>query len=235
MIIIAHRGAMGHAPENTIASIKKALDLGAKHIEVDVYLIESELIVFHDDRLERTTNGVGYLEEQSLENIRKLDAGNGEQIPTLKEVLSFVDGRAAINIELKGEGTASATAKRLSETCAESLSWEKDFFLVSSFNHKELASFSRQMPTIKIGALHVSLPLEGLEFIKSLKPYSVHPSIDFINREYVEQAHKEGFKVFCYTVNHPEDIAKMRKLGVDAIFCNYPERALGNTKIEPRW
>lgn len=240
MIVIGHRGAMGHSPENTIKSIRKALELGAKHIEIDVFLIESELVVFHDDRLERTTNGSGYLEEQSFSSLRELDAGEGEQIPTLSEVLLEIDGKAAINIELKGAGTASAVAQIISDTCAKSLAWKKDSFLVSSFNHFELAKFSKLVPSIKIGALHVARMLNEFEFAKLLNAYSVNPSLDFIDASYVEQAHELGFKVFCYTVNHPDDIRKMKKLGVDGIFTNYPERAIENketysTETSPKW
>ena len=110
-LCIGHRGAMGHAPENTLLSVTKALDLGVKWIEIDVYFIDKELVVIHDDRLERTTDGIGYVQEQSLDYLRSLDAGKGEKIPLLREIFDLIDGRAGINIELKGVNTAEPVVK----------------------------------------------------------------------------------------------------------------------------
>ncbi|MEN8142989.1 MAG: glycerophosphodiester phosphodiesterase family protein, partial [Thermodesulfobacteriota bacterium] len=106
LLVIAHRGAMGYEPENTLASFRKALDLGADAIELDVYSLNDHLVIFHDDSLERTTNGQGFLLEQDFTRLRSLDAGNGEQIPTLSEVFVLIKGRVPLNIELKGPGTA---------------------------------------------------------------------------------------------------------------------------------
>ena len=105
-LCIGHRGAMGHAPENTLLSLKKALEMGAPCVEVDVYFVDGHLLVFHDDRLERTTNGFGYLADHDFEYLRSLDAGEGERIPTLREVFETVGLKAGVNIELKGPGTA---------------------------------------------------------------------------------------------------------------------------------
>ena len=89
LLCIAHRGAMGHEPENTLASIRKAMELGASCIEIDAYYVDKHLVVFHDDRLERTTNGTGYLCDQSFEELRTLDAGNGQQIPTHQIIMLY--------------------------------------------------------------------------------------------------------------------------------------------------
>ena len=102
MLCIGHRGAKGYRPENTLSSVAKALEQGARYIEVDVYYVDRELLVFHDNRLERTTDGEGYLMEKTLATLRALDAGDGERIPTLLEVCQLVEGRACLNIELKG-------------------------------------------------------------------------------------------------------------------------------------
>ena len=112
MFCIGHRGARGHAPENTLASVRKAIELGADWIEVDVYGVDGELVVFHDDRLERTTNGEGLLMGQSFDYLRSLDAGDGELIPTLAEVFDVAADRVGINVELKGPGTAEPVAAR---------------------------------------------------------------------------------------------------------------------------
>ena len=135
LLCIGHRGAMGHAPENTLASIRKALELGVPCMEVDVYYVDGHLVVFHDDRLERLTNGSGYVWEQSFDYLRSLDAGDGQQIPTLEEVCEVIGSQACLNIELKGPDTAVPVAALLSKLIADG--WDKEKFLVSSFYHLE--------------------------------------------------------------------------------------------------
>jgi glycerophosphoryl diester phosphodiesterase len=103
---IGHRGAAGHAPENTIKSFLKAVELGCDMTELDVHVCGSgEVVVFHDEEVFRTTNGNGFVSQMTLEQLRALDAGEGEKIPTLEEVLTALKGRIQLNIELKGKGT----------------------------------------------------------------------------------------------------------------------------------
>lgn len=106
VLSIGHRGAAGHAPENTLLSIQQAIELGADWVEIDVHSVGNNLLVIHDDRLERTTNGRGKLRKRDIETLRALDAGEGEKIPFLSEVLKTVQNRVGLNIELKGKGTA---------------------------------------------------------------------------------------------------------------------------------
>ena len=147
LLCIGHRGAMGHAPENTLRSIRKALELGAPCVEVDVYWVDGRLVVFHDDRLERTTNGVGYLNAQTFEQLRALDAGDGERIPTLEEVCELIDARACPNIELKGPGTAEPGA-RLPGT-PTGARWGPNILLSSSFTHPELRAMRARQPATR--------------------------------------------------------------------------------------
>jgi len=226
LLCIGHRGAMGHAPENTLASIRKALEFGVPCVEIDVYTVDSQLVVFHDSRLERTTNGTGYLLEQKFTDLRSLDAGNGEKIPTLKEVFEAIHLKAGVNIELKGPGTARPVAEFISEM--RNVGWNDDLILMSSFDHRELVQVRRMDPRIKLGAMMVGLPVDDAAFAVSLGAYSVHLSLDFIDRKFVDDAHSRGLRVFVFTVNHPEDIKKMSELGVDGVFTNYPERVLKN-------
>src|SRR3989344_4626849 len=108
---IAHRGASGHKPENTLAAFAKALEIGVDIIELDVRVCKTgELVVFHDMALERTTNGNGLVADTSLEELKKLDAGGGEQVPTLKEVIDLVNKRVVLNIEMKGKGVVEQLA-----------------------------------------------------------------------------------------------------------------------------
>ncbi|MFV2004089.1 MAG: glycerophosphodiester phosphodiesterase [Gammaproteobacteria bacterium] len=226
LLCISHRGATGHAPENTLSSVRKALELGAPCMEIDVYYVDGQLVVFHDDRLERTTDGVGYLCEQSFDYLRSLDAGEGQQIPTLEEVCEVIDSRANLNIELKGEETAVPVAKLLSKLIKNG--WQKEKFLVSSFHHAELLTMKRLHPEIILGTLIRSTPVENFKFSKGLGVFSVHLSLDFINQQFVDDAHKSGLKVFVFAVNKPEDIADMQRLGVDGVFTGFPERVLEN-------
>ena len=226
LLCIGHRGAMGHAPENTLASFRKALELGVPCVELDVQNVDGNLVVFHDDRLERTTDGKGYLATHSFEQLRTLDAGTGEKIPTLTEVFDLINKRAGVNIELKGPNTARPVAKFIAGLRQQG--WHDNLILVSSFNHRELETIKQLDPTIKLGALFVGLPVDDAEFAVRLGAYSVNPSLEFVDRRFVNYAHSHGLRVFVFTVNHPEDISRMRELGVDGVFTNFPERVLQN-------
>ena len=230
LLCIGHRGAMGHAPENTLKSIHKALELGAPCVEIDVQYVDGRLVVFHDNRLDRTTNGTGYVFEQKFDYLRTLDAGQGEKIPTLQEVFEAINLQAGVNIELKGPGTAGPVAEFIFDV--KQAGWNEDLILVSSFNHRELALLRYLQPGVKIGALIGGIMVDDAAFAESLGAYSVHPSLDFIDIRFVKDAHSRGLRVFVFTVDHPEDIRKMRELGVDGVFTNYPERVL--TDIEDR-
>lgn len=223
MQIIAHRGASGYEPENTLASFKKALDLGADMIELDVYVLKSgELVVIHDTTVNRTTNGTGHVTRFTLEQLRALDAGNGQKIPLLREVLDLVDKKVPINIELKGARTARPVARLITEYMTVK-GWPADRFLVSSFKHAELQRFMWFMPNIHAGALYKSNP-NSLSIISRNKHiYSTNLNASFVNAKSVNTAHSRGMKVYVYTVNTPEEAARMQALQVDGIFTNYPD------------
>lgn len=222
MLCIGHRGAMGHEPENTLLSVKKALSLGVDWIEVDVYNVEEQAIIFHDRLLDRTTNGTGYTEAQTFTYIRSLDAGKGEQIPTLSEVFDLVNRQVVINIELKGANTATLVAHLIQDYLPQG--WSKDNFFVSSFNHYELKKFIDICPQVPIGILIYGLPLDYLNIAHKLNATAIISAIDFTTPELVQATQQQGFKLLVYTVNSPDDITKMRNLGVDGVFTNYPER-----------
>ncbi|EKE18480.1 MAG: hypothetical protein ACD_9C00322G0002 [uncultured bacterium] len=221
---IGHRGAMGYAPENTLNSFAKALDLGVDMVELDVYIsIDGELVVIHDDKVDRTTDGKGYVIEKTFSQLRNLDAGNGQKIPTLKEVFDLVDRKAEINIELKGSNTAQSVSVLIEEYVKER-GWKYEDFLVSSFNHYELKKFHELIPEIRIGALITGIPVGFAEFAERVNAWSVNLCMEFINKEMVDDAHARGMKVFVWTANDSDDIEKMKLLGVDGIFSNFPDR-----------
>ncbi|HEX6461815.1 MAG TPA: glycerophosphodiester phosphodiesterase family protein [Candidatus Saccharimonadales bacterium] len=223
MQIIGHRGACGYEPENTLASFKKALELGVDAIELDVYALQTgELVVIHDDTVDRTTNAQGYVTDYSFEQLRKLDAGKGQMIPTLQEVLNLVDKRVPVNIELKGTGTARPVANVIDQY--KQKGWANEQFIVSSFNHVELAAFSSVMPDIRISALIVGIPIDYAAFASKLHAYSANFSSEFITAELVIDAKARGLKVFVFTVNDKREVHRMQALEVDGIFTNYPDK-----------
>jgi glycerophosphoryl diester phosphodiesterase len=227
MLIIGHRGAMGHEPENTLLSIKKAIALGVDAVEIDVYNLEDNLVVIHDRDLSRTTNGTGYLENSSFTYVRSLDAGKGEQVPTLEEVFETVNRQVIVNIELKGSNTAKLVVD-LIQTYLK-LGWSYSDFVVSSFNHDELHRVKVICPKIITGMLIYGLPWQYLASAQQLQADLVIPHLDYVTSELIESVHQQGLRVWVYTVNQPGDIKLMRALGADAIFTNYPERVILNT------
>ncbi|MFH1092723.1 MAG: glycerophosphodiester phosphodiesterase family protein [Candidatus Omnitrophota bacterium] len=221
---IGHRGASGYEPENTLLSFQKALELKVDMIELDVQGCKSgQLMVIHDIKVDRTTNGTGYVCQKSFEELRTLDAGKKQKIPTLQEVLDLVDRKVKINIEMKSEGTASPIFNVIQKYVKQK-GWGWDDFLVSSFNHYELQEFSRLTAQVKTGAIIAGIPIGYAQCASDLNSYSLHPSKEFINQALVDDAHKRGLKVFAYTLNEPEDIQKVKILGVDGIFSNFPDR-----------
>ncbi|HEU18887.1 MAG TPA: glycerophosphodiester phosphodiesterase [Deltaproteobacteria bacterium] len=222
VICFAHRGASGHEPENTLIAMEKAISMGVDWIELDVRVVDDELIVIHDDRLERTTNGAGCVHEHSLEYLRSLDAGKGQRIPLLRETFDLINKRAGLNIELKGTGTAGPTVE-LIRHYIRNRGWKYDEFIVSSFDHHALVTVKQIDPAVRTGALVVGIPLGYARFAQELKADSVHCSLDFINDAFVHDAHARGLNVYVFTINNREDLDRVVTMGVDGVFTNFPE------------
>jgi glycerophosphoryl diester phosphodiesterase len=225
MQIIAHRGASGLAPENTLKAIRLALALGAQAIEIDVQQADGELWVFHDRRLDRCTNGGGVLTAQSRAYLAGLDAGEGEPIPTLWQVMEAIAGRAELHIELKGAQTADEVAV-LTRRAEAQLGFTPAHWVVSSFHHPELARFAAVRPEIRLGALTATIPFTLAEFAAELGAWSLNCDVDFVDAALVMDAHRRGLKVLVYTVDHTADLAALVAMGVDGIFTNRPDRFL---------
>jgi glycerophosphoryl diester phosphodiesterase len=224
MQIIGHRGAPGYEPENTLASFEKALALGVDMIELDVYALKTgELVVMHDATVDRTTNGTGRVEKFSLKQLHKLHAGNDERIPLLSEALDLVNKKVPINIELKGKNTAGPVAE-LIDSYVSTKGWTYDLFLVSSFRRTELAKFMKLNPSVHAGALFVARAKRFLTAARKGSEYSLNLNALFITNKTVKEAHRQGLKVFAYTVNSKKMADHMNALHVDGIFTNYPDR-----------
>jgi glycerophosphoryl diester phosphodiesterase len=220
---IGHRGARGHAPENTLLSIDTGIRLGADMIEFDVQRCEDQLVVIHDPRLERTTNGAGRVDGVSYAYLRTLDAGQGQQVPTLQEVLALVEGRVALNVEIKSaEGTGALVAAQLRDALADG--WQPTQFLVSSFHLPELYEFKQLAPEIPIAALVCGVPLDWAACAVELGAQALNVSAEFADRRLVKDAQSRGLKVYAYTVNHVDDIRAFRDAGLDGVFTDFPDR-----------
>ncbi len=224
MIRIGHRGAMGYAPENTLSSFRKALELDVDMVEFDVQLCRSgELVVIHDDKVNRTTNGRGYVAGKTLKELRVLDAGGGERVPLLGEVLDLIDRKAEVNIELKGRKTAGPVHEVI-ERYVRGNDWEYGDFLVSSLYYNELERFSELNPDVRIGALINYIPRSIDRIAERFNAFSVHPHIRYVSQRLVNHAHERGLEVYVFTLNGFDDIERMKSMGVDGIFSNYPDR-----------
>jgi glycerophosphoryl diester phosphodiesterase len=225
MIVIGHRGAAGHEPENTLRSFSRALSMQVDWVEFDVQGVDGELLVFHDDTLQRTTNGAGLLAAQTFESLRKLDAGQGEQIPTLSEVLDLIDARINVNIEIKGPGIADAVDEIVRQYQFRSPAW-RGRILVSSFDVSQMAALASREHDYSLGVLYSGSIDAALTRAVEFGAFSIHPSLQQVTRELVQKAHAAGLKVLVYTVNEEKDIVAMQTMGVDGVFSDYPDRVI---------
>ena len=225
MLVIGHRGAAGHRPENTLASLRYALTLGVDAVEIDVQMLDGALIVLHDDTLERTTNGHGQFKAMALDALRTLDAGAGERVPLLEEVIALTRGRIGLNIEVKEAGIASQVIDFVLAATADLPAWRARI-LLSSFDVATSTELARLRGTMGFGLLYEEAFEPALTRALSLGAKSLHMSLDTLDATAVARAHKQGLEVYIYTVNTHEDIARCRAAGVDGVFSDYPERVI---------
>ncbi len=221
---IGHRGAMGHETENTLASVQKAMDFGVDMIEIDVFKIKSgELVVFHDETLDRLSDSKGNIEELNLEELKAVRLEGGHQIPELSQVMDLIDDKVALNIELKGAGTA-VPVNGLVEQYVREKGWTPGNIIISSFKWDELRAIRAENGIIQIAVLIGEDPLEAIAVAKELGAVAINPHFSTLNEGNVAQIHGQGLKIFPWTVNEPADIQRMKELGVDGIITNFPER-----------
>lgn len=215
---ISHRGASGYEPENTLISFQKAIDLNADGVELDVHLsLDGELVVIHDETIDRTTNGKGFVNQFTALELKKFE------IPTLIEVFDLIDRRCFINIELKGIGTAKPVNDLINLYISDK-EWKPNDFLISSFDWNMLKEFHSLNPKIRIGVLTEESIDDALAFAKKIKAFSIHPDYVLLSKENVALMQKNGFGVFPWTVNSEEDIQKIKSFNVNGIISNFPDK-----------
>jgi len=222
-IIVGHRGARGLSAENTLASFKEALKYHVDMVELDVHICKSgHLVVFHDNTLERLTGAEGHVDDFTLAELRKLLVDKKEQIPTLEEVIQFINRRCKINIELKGEGTGKAVALLLRRYLNRA--WQPDDFLVTSFNFYELFAFQEALSIISTGLIFERLPIDYTLFSQQFGVQAIMMHYPLITPSFMERAHARNLKVYAWTVNKISDQKKLLKLGVDGVITDYPNK-----------
>ena len=225
-VVCGHRGAMGHETENTLASIKKGMELKADMLEIDVFKIKTgEMVVFHDDDLDRITNAKGKIEEYTFEDLRKVLVAEKHQIPTLQEVIETIDKKVVLNIELKGTNTATDTYRIIEEY--KKKGWRNKDFFISSFRIGELQKMRSLSAEIAIGLLTYKDPIETIiKTGKELKAQAINPYYKTLTAENVAVMKANDFKIYPWTVNEPLDIKNIQELKVSGIITDYPERII---------
>jgi len=231
--IIGHRGAAGSSPENTIASFEKAYALGCRFIEFDVMLsADNEAFIFHDDTLERTTNGQGNFGLSTREYLQSLDAGSwfskeyaGEKIPTLHDAIHWLVKREVhANIEIKPyPGFTIQTTRAVLEHIERYWPKEKPLPLVSSFCHDALAICREHSKELPLGLLLDKWQDNWLLLAKEYRCTSVHLSRRIATASRVLEIKRQGYIVYVYTVNRERLALKLLSFGVDALFSDYPD------------
>ncbi|HEV2490830.1 MAG TPA: glycerophosphodiester phosphodiesterase family protein [Candidatus Acidoferrales bacterium] len=229
--IIGHRGASGHAPENTVASFRKAVELGATFIETDLRLShDARFVAIHDATLDRTTNGRGMVRDFTVEQLRELDAGSwyrqefaGERIPTIEEILAFArEADIVFYLEIKHDAAAwgmhhgLATALRAAGEAARTV--------VISFDPRILANL-RRLDATQLTGLLFEQPLERpVEAALRVGARQLAPRADLVTPELMREARDAGIQVVTWTVDEPEQMRALAAAGVNGIMTNYPDR-----------
>ncbi len=209
--VIGHRGARSIAPENTLESIRAAKKCGADYVEVDVRLSkDGYLVVIHDEAVDRTTNGTGRVEVMTLEEIKLLDAGMGERVPTLTEAVALVEELdLGIVIEMKEEGLEDLVVQELEGRRA----------IVTSFRHASVREI-KELTDIKTGIIISSLPIKPVDLALWAEADSIFPRIT--NPNLFKKAHRAGLEVYPWTINDPDQVRWLKRLGADGLVTDNP-------------
>ncbi len=215
-VIVGHRGARNAEPENTLLSFRKGIGLGVDYVECDVRLTkDGELVAMHDSTLERTTNGTGEVEGKSLAELKELDAGKGEKIPTLQEIIDTVKGKVGLIVELKGSDTAAKSVELVKKN-----GLEKVIFV--SFKKEELERVKEIDSSLAVAFISRDYTSGAVGAAKSLGARALILPTGEAGPEAVGAVHGEGLEVGVWTVNDSETYKKMLGAGVDIIVSDDP-------------
>jgi len=233
-LIMAHRGFQSQFPENTMAAFSAAAQAGAQYIEMDVsFTQDCQVVVIHDNTVDRTTNGTGPVHGYLLKELKQLDAGSWfhprfaqERVPTLGEVLDRFAGKICLNVEIKSYEQASDKGpKQIEQAVVDLVSRKKKqaCVLISSFDPKVLHNVKKLDQATRVAFISkYFLPGETVAQCMELNAFSYHPNLSFLERHQVKAMHQEGFQVFPYNINTAEDIYHAFKLEVDGLISKDP-------------
>ena len=232
---IAHRGATGYAPENTIAAFDKAIEMKADYIEMDIQRTkDGELVIIHDTSVDRTTDGTGYIKDLTSTQLRDLDAGSwkgeefaGEKIPTFDEILDKYHGKIGILLELKAPelypGIEESIAQELKDRNLDKPQNEK--MIIQSFNFESMKKMNTLLPNVPIGVLTGSKAHTTPQALEEFSTYAdyFNPSYGLITEDLVNQVHSQGMKISSWTVRSQESADFLLEMNVDGIITDYPD------------
>ena len=206
-------------------SIEFALEAGADAVEIDVRLLEATIIVLHDDTVDRTTAGSGHYKTMSVDELRSLDAGGGQRIPLLQEVVDLIDGQIDLNVEVKEPGIAGQVVDALLDMTSSRPQWRSQI-LLSSFDEATTYQLATKRGEMRLGILYEDDFDNALARAKTLGAYSLHMSLRSLDSDDIARAHQRHIAVFVYTVNEQADILRCAEARVDGVFSDYPDRVV---------
>ncbi|MDK2891350.1 MAG: glycerophosphoryl diester phosphodiesterase, partial [Methanoculleus sp.] len=215
MLIIGHRGARALGPENTPSALRKGMAC-ADLVEVDLRLTRDGIpVAIHDATVDRTTNGTGPVKGYTVEALAGLDAGEGERIPTLGEILDLVQNKAGLVVEIKEPGTEAVIVSALMDRMPERL------FLVS-FHPESVATAKRLLPGVQAGLIYSQETADLIALARSVQADLILPRWDRVSRELVERAHAAGLLVVPWILKAEDDIREALRLGIDGFASDDP-------------
>lgn len=218
--VIGHRGAAALEPENTLRSFNRAVREGVDAIEFDVQFVDGNVVVLHDDSVDRTSNGSGQANSYSFEGIRELDFGLGERIPTLEEAVDCIPPGVLVNVELKGKNTAIPSLEVLQN-------FSDREFLVSSFRISELekiASAAINQENLGIGLLHLGLDGEVFPNATRISANAICLCDPFVQEDTVDSVRSRGYELYVFTVNVLDRARELKSLGASGVFTDAPDK-----------
>ncbi len=212
MKIIAHRGASYFEPENTLRAYKRAIEMGADFVELDVRLSkDGELIIMHDADVSRTTSGKGLVKDLTMEELKDLDAGKGEKVPTLEEVLGLVKNKCGLVVEIKEPGTQNDIIAKIEEH-------ELDNTIVTSFFHGAVKKVQSNL--MERGIIFVGEPVDVFRLAHDANASIIFPSYRYMTEELVKNAKKHQLTVYPWAIDDERIFHKFARMGVEGIVTN---------------
>lgn len=218
MHIMGHRGAPAYEPENTLRSLSRALEMGVDAVEIDVHLSkDGRIMVIHDDTVDRTTNGAGRVRDLTFAELRALDAGKGERIPSLEEVVDVVAGKAHLIVEVKDPAAAEPLVKFFQA---------RPIFAdahVISFWHPLVKAMKEQEPRLRTGVLMVGCPADPVGLARAARAEALVLQYAYVTPDLVAAAHAHGLLVYVWNIDDIETLKPYLAMNLDGIGSNRPD------------